>query len=156
MFNIVLYTPQIPQNTGNIARTCAVTGSRLHLIKPYGFVINDKTLLRAGLDYWSELEIFEYDDFNDFIDKNKNCNLYVLTSKGDKNYSECIFKDGDFLLFGSETSGVPDSIHNKFTSFRLKIPMLDNEHARCLNLGNSVGIVLYEALRQNDFLNLSI
>ncbi len=126
------------------------------MIKPYGFVINDKTLIRAGLDYWNELEVFEYEDFNEFEKNNKSCNLYALTSKGSKKYSQCDFHDGDFLLFGSETSGLPEDIHNKYKENRLKIPMMDSKHARCLNLSNSVGIVLYEALRQNDFLNLIV
>ena len=155
MFNIVLYNPQIPQNTGNIARTCAVTNSRLHLIKPYGFNITEKNVKRAGLDYWDNVKIFEYNDFDEFIAENNiKSQLFLITTKGSKKYSDVKFNDDDYFLFGSETTGLPQYIHNKYHQTRLRIPMLDIKAARCLNLSNSVNIVLYEALRQNEFLTL--
>lgn len=154
MFNIVLFNPQIPQNTGNIARTCAVSGTALHLIEPFGFSINDKNLKRAGLDYWSAVAVYKYTDFQDFIGKNKDCNLYLITTKSKKNYSDFSFKDNDYFMFGSETSGLPDYIHDAYKDSRLRIPMRLIDSARCLNLSNAVNIILYEALRQNDFFDL--
>ena len=155
MFNIVLYNPQIPQNTGNIARTCAVTNSALHLIKPYGFNITEKNVKRAGLDYWDNVTIFEYNDFDEFIvSVNKDSQIFLITTQGDKKYSDVQFTDNDYFLFGSETTGFPQYIHQKYNNNRLRIPMLDIKAARCLNLSNSVNIVLYEALRQNEFLTL--
>jgi tRNA (cytidine/uridine-2'-O-)-methyltransferase len=151
MFHIVLYQPQIPQNTGNIARTCAVTGTRLHLIRPYGFSINEKNVKRAGLDYWNALDLREYRNFDDFLAQNTDANIFLLTSHGNKNYSDQTFHENDYFVFGSETEGLPDKIHQLFPSSRLRIPMLPLEQARCLNLGNSVGIVLYEAMRQTGF-----
>ena len=155
MFNIVLYNPQIPQNTGNIARTCAVTNSALHLIKPYGFNISEKNVKRAGLDYWDNVTIFEYSDFDEFIvSVKKDSQIFLITTQGDKKYSDVQFTDNDYFLFGSETTGLPHYIHQRYNNNRLRIPMLDIEAARCLNLSNSVNIVLYEALRQNEFLTL--
>ncbi len=155
MFNIVLFNPQIPQNTGNIARTCAVTNSALHLIKPYGFNITEKNVKRAGLDYWNNVTIFEYADFNEFIaEKNRESQLFLITTKGDKKYSDVKYNDNDYFLFGSETIGLPQYIHQQYNQNRLRIPMLNIKAARCLNLSNSVNIVLYEALRQNEFLTL--
>ncbi len=155
MPNIVLYEPQIPQNTGNIARTCAVTGSALHLIKPYGFSVSNKALKRAGLDYWSEVKVFEYEDFDEFLSKKKDGDIYLLTSKANKPYTEVFFKNNDYIVFGSETAGLPDNIHQRFPGNRLKIPMRPTENARCLNLSNAVALVLYEALRQLNFDGLS-
>ena len=154
MFNIVLFSPEIPQNTGNIVRTCAVTGSVLHLIRPLGFSIRDKYLKRAGLDYWDEASIRVYDDFDHFLKENEGARIYLITTKGNRNYTDFEFEDGDFFVFGQETKGLPDSIHDMFPDTRLRIPMLDREHARCLNLSNSVCVILYEALRQQDFNNL--
>lgn len=154
MFNVVLYTPQIPQNTGNIARTCAVTGTKLHLIKPLGFLIDDRSLKRAGLDYWRDLDVQLYDSFEDFWEKKGDSAVYLLSSKANRSYTDCSFRDGDYLLFGSETAGVPPKVHELLGENRFRIPMLDNEHARCLNLSNSVGIALYEALRQNSFFDM--
>ena len=154
MFNIVLFNPNIPQNTGNIARSCVATNTVLHLIKPYGFILNDKTVKRAGLDYWSELTLCEYDDYEDFIAKNEGANIYLITTKGNKNYSDFSYSDNDFFIFGSETKGLPDYIHEAYPDTRIRIPMVDAEYARCLNLSNSVGIILYEALRQNNFMYL--
>lgn len=151
MFNIVLFQPEIPQNTGNIVRTCAVTGSVLHLIKPLGFKIDEKSVKRAGLDYWDSVKINVYENFYEFLHKNENANIYLLTSKGDRRYCDVSFKDGDYLVFGQETKGLPKEIHEMFKNRNLRIPMLDNEKARCLNLSNSVCVVLYEALRQNNY-----
>ena len=151
MFNIVLFNPEIPQNTGNIVRTCAVTDTKLHLIKPLGFSIKDKYLKRAGLDYWDEATICVYENFEDFLMKNDVKNLYLLTTKGDKNYTDFKFKENDYFMFGAETKGLPDYIHQKYPSTRLRIPMIPKENARCLNLSNSVAVLLYEALRQHNF-----
>jgi len=154
MFNIVLFHPEIPQNTGNIARTCAVSGAKLHLIKPLGFSINEKKVKRAGLDYWDSVDIFTYDNFDDFLQKNPTGKIYLITSKGDRIYSKARLKPDDYFVFGSETSGLPVEIHERYPNTRLKIPMRDNKHARCLNLSNAVAVVLYEALRQTEFKNL--
>ena len=151
-FNIVLLQPDIPQNTGNIARTCAVTGARLHLVKPLGFSINDRYLKRAGLDYWGELNITVYESTNDFFHKNKNAHLYYFTTKGNKNYCDITYKDEDFLVFGRETKGIDESILKKNYDRALRIPMKSD--FRSLNLSNSVAIVLYEALRQSGFAGL--
>ncbi len=152
MYNIILYNPQIPQNTGNIARTCAVTGIKLHLIKPYGFIINNKNLKRAGLDYWDDVTVLEYDSFEDFELKNVGAVVYPVTTKGQNNYTQQSYSEDAYFLFGSETSGLPDYIHEKYYSTRIRIPMRENE--RCLNLSNSVAVIAYEALRQNNFKNL--
>lgn len=149
MFNIVLVHPDIPQNTGNIVRTCAATGSILHLIKPLGFSVTDRYLKRAGLDYWSHATVKLYDSFEEFEEKNRDGRYFLATSKGSKAFTEFEFKTGDYLIFGSETAGLPDYIHKKYGEGRMRIPMLDG--IRCLNLSNSVAIVVYEAERQNDF-----
>lgn len=159
MFNIVLFNPQIPQNTGNIARTCAVSGASLHLIRPFGFVLSEKAVRRAGLDYWSELKVSEYENFEEFLAENKlvgnnNANVYLITTKGSACYTDFEFHDGDYFVFGSETAGLPESIHARYPDSRLRIPMRPTEHARCLNLANSVGIILYEAQRQIGFAGL--
>ena len=151
-FNIVLVEPEIPQNTGNIARTCAVTGTNLHLIKPYGFRITDKNLKRAGLDYWHLLNITEYDSLDDFFDKNHGKTFYYATSKGRHRHSDVKFCDDDFILFGKETKGLDENLLKNNEEYAIRIPMIDG--ARCLNLSNSVAIVVYEALRQNDYFNL--
>ena len=151
-FNIVLVEPEIPQNTGNIARTCAVTGSNLHLIKPYGFRITDKTLKRAGLDYWHLLNIIEYDNLDEFFQRNHGSTFYYATSKGRNRHSDIKFKDGDFILFGKETKGLDEQLLKDNEQFAVRIPMIND--TRCLNLSNSVAIVLYEALRQNNYFNL--
>lgn len=151
MINIVLFNPEIPQNTGNIVRTSVVSGAKLHLIKPYGFVINEKTVRRAGLDYWDHSNIFEYSDFNDFITKNTNANIYLVTTKADCFYTEKNYKEDDYFIFGNETSGLPEDIHDKFRNNRIRIPMISDNNARCLNLSNSVSIIIYEALRQLSF-----
>jgi len=151
--NIVLLEPEIPQNTGNIARTCAATGTKLHLIKPLGFVLDDKHLKRAGLDYWDLMEYTVYESWQDFLDKNPNANLYYLSTKAPRNYTGASFKQDDYLVFGKETKGLPEQLLSDNYARCLRIPM--REEARSLNLGNSVAIVLYEALRQLDFPNMS-
>lgn len=161
MINIVLVEPEIPQNTGNIARTCAATGARLHLIKPLGFSIDDKSLKRAGLDYWHLLDITVYENLADFFEKNKLNVLFdnvhnadgktawFLSTKAQRRYDEVAFSDGDYLFFGKETKGLPeDLLHDNYQN-TLRIPMI--EGARSLNLSNSVAIVCYEALRQLGF-----
>ena len=154
MFNIVLFEPQIPQNTGNIARTCAVTGSALHLIRPYGFSISERQLKRAGLDYWSTLKLAEYSGFEEFLAEANPKMLYPVSTKGTAAYSDFSYKDEDFFLFGSETSGLPERIHEAYADSRIRIPMLDTKEARCLNLSVSAAVVLYEALRQIRYINL--
>ncbi len=152
MFNIVLVEPEIPQNTGNIARTCAATGSCLHLVRPLGFEIDDKKLKRAGLDYWHLLDITFYDNINDFFEKNKNGNFYYASTKSLNKYSDVKFCDGDYILFGKETKGLDEALLKANKEKCIRIPMIDG--ARSLNLSNSVAVVIYEALKQNDFLNL--
>ncbi|MDK2920437.1 MAG: tRNA (cytidine/uridine-2-O-)-methyltransferase [Candidatus Petromonas sp.] len=152
--NIVLYQPDIPPNTGNIARTCAITGSRLHLIKPLGFSIEDKHLKRAGLDYWHLLDIHLHESLEDFFNKYPKGNFYFSTTKGDKYYTDIKFEDDCFLVFGKETAGLPEEIHRNYKDRCMKIPMLNNSQARSLNLSNSVAIVVYEALRQMKFPNM--
>lgn len=149
MFNIVLVEPEIPQNTGNIARTCAATGSKLHIVKPMGFTVDDKKLKRAGLDYWHLLGVQYYENLNDFFDKNKNARFFYATTKGLNKYSDVAYQDGDFILFGKETKGLPEALLKENKEFCIRIPMIDE--ARSLNLSNSAAIVVYEALRQTGF-----
>ena len=149
-FNIVLVEPEIPQNTGNISRTCACTNSALHIVRPMGFEITDKTLKRAGLDYWQYLEVHYYDSIEEVIEKFYNgSNFYFLSTKGKVAYSDASFKDGDFLVFGKESHGLSEPLLEKYYSQTLRIPMFGN--LRSLNLSNSVAITLYEALRQNNY-----
>ena len=140
MFNIVLYNPQIPQNTGNISRTCVVTDSRLHLIKPLGFVISDRQLKRAGLDYWKDLDLVIHEDFLSFMQTVGDHTVFLMSSKAEKCFTDAVYRDGDYLLFGSETSGVPASVHDALRDTSFRIPMKDHPDARCLNLSNSVSI----------------
>lgn len=151
MFNIVLYQPEIPANTGNISRTCAVTGTSLHLIKPLGFSIDDKHLKRAGLDYWDMLDVHVYENLDEFLEKHGDKRIFLITSKSSKPYDEFQFQDGDFFVFGRETKGLPESLHEKYPDTRLRIPMKDNPHARCLNLSNACAVIVYEGLRQIGF-----
>jgi tRNA (cytidine/uridine-2'-O-)-methyltransferase len=145
--NVVLVTPQIPQNTGNIARLCAVTNANLHLIEPLGFVITDKHLKRAGLDYWEHINVIRHKSLEYFLENHDTSRMFFLSSKVKKSYWSTEFKDGDYLVFGSETTGIPIEVREKYFDNFLTIPQF-NEETRCLNLSNSVGIVLYEALRQ--------
>lgn len=150
-FNIVLVEPEIPQNTGNIARTCAVTGSVLHLVKPLGFSIEDKYLKRAGLDYWHHLDIRYYESYEQLTTEYRNARFYLATTKGCKFYTQVDYKDGDFLVFGRETAGLPARIISENRERCIRIPMADQVAARSLNLSNSVAVILYEALRQQGF-----
>lgn len=150
--NIVLVEPEIPQNTGNIARTCAVTGSSLHLVKPLGFSIEDKYVKRAGLDYWDLLDLHFYESLDDFLEQHRDKRLWMLSTKAKRTHSEISYQPGDFLLFGKETKGLPESLlHNNY-DHALRIPM--RQEARSLNLSNAVAIVLYEAMRQMDYMQL--
>ncbi len=148
---VVLYQPEIPPNTGNIARTCALTGTPLHLIKPLGFSIDDKTLKRAGLDYWHLLDLQVHDSLDAFFEKYPEGSFYFFTTHAERNYSEVDLTEDCFLVFGKETAGLPDHIHQKFPDRLIKIPMLDKPGVRSLNLSNSVAIAVYEAYRQLGF-----
>ena len=153
MINIVLVEPEIPMNTGNIARTCAATGSRLHLIRPLGFDISDKAVKRAGLDYWNLVDLFVYDNLEDFFQKNPHPDLWLATTKAPHTYTEATFHDGCFLFFGKETAGLPLSFRLAYRDRCLRLPM--RQEARSLNLANSVAVFVYEALRQTGFPGLS-
>ena len=154
--NIVLVEPEIPQNTGNIARTCAALGAKLHLVYPLGFSISEKQLKRAGLDYWDKLEIEEHTSFKEFLEKYKpeENNMFFVTTKGKKVYSDVNFSQMDevFALFGKETKGLPEEVLQKYLDKTIRIPM--REHLRSLNLSNSVAIVACDIYRQTEFLNL--
>jgi tRNA (cytidine/uridine-2'-O-)-methyltransferase len=151
--NIVLHEPEIPQNTGNIARTCAATGAALHLIKPLGFTIDDKKLKRAGLDYWDKLDITYYENLEDFFEKNPDAAVYFFTTKAPRNYAEVSYPERVFLMFGKETAGLPEALLAAHPDTAVRIPMLPN--LRSLNLSNSAAIAVYEVLRQRDFSGLS-
>lgn len=151
--NIVLHEPEIPHNTGAIARTCVLTNSRLHLIKPFCFDLSDKYLKRAGLDYWKYLDLTIYENLDDFFEKNKDANFYLATTKTKNIYSDVKFKDGDFIFFGKETAGLPEDLINKYSDRAIRIPMI-KDLKRSLNLANSCTVILYEALRQLDFMEL--
>ena len=153
--NIVLFQPEIPQNTGNIARSCAATNTPLHLIKPLGFSIDDKHVKRAGLDYWSLLDLHVYESFEEFLEQNNNPVVYLSSTKAKKVYSDFEFEEDCFIMFGRETKGLPKEIMDQYSETSMRIPMANEEKARSLNLSNSVAIVLYEALRQRDFDNLT-
>ncbi len=149
MLHVVLLEPEIPQNTGNISRTCAATGVCLHLIKPYGFELSERTIRRAGLDYWPLLTLREYDNLEDFFMKNPEANPYLCSTKAARTYSEVSYQDGDYLMFGKETRGLPESLIAERYARSVRIPM--RPEARSLNLSNAVAIVVYEALRQLSF-----
>lgn len=150
--NIVLHEPEIPANTGNIARTCAATGTRLHLIKPLGFSTDNKMLKRAGLDYWNAVNIQYYDSIEELYEKFPQGRFFYATTKTDRFYTDIIYQDEDFLVFGKETAGIPMDILKKNWDTTITIPMSDA--VRSLNLSNSVNIVIFEALRQLNFLGL--
>lgn len=152
--NIVLIEPEIPQNTGSIARTCALTNTKLHLVRPLGFSVEDKYLKRAGLDYWHLLEINYYDSFEELILKYPNNDFYFATTKTKKMYTDFEYKDESFFVFGKETKGINEEILEKHGNTTLKIPMIDTIK-RSFNLSNSANIILFEALRQLDFLDLN-
>lgn len=149
VLNIVLVEPEIPQNTGNIARTCACTGARLHIVKPMGFEITDKNLKRSGLDYWHFLEIFYYENLDDFFEKNQGGNFFYFTTKAQCRHSDISYPDNAFLLFGKETKGLPEELLIEHPERCVRIPMMDE--CRSLNLSNSVAIAVYETLRQWDY-----
>jgi len=147
--NVVLHEPEIPQNTGNIARTCAITGADLHLIKPLGFSTDEKSLKRAGLDYWDKLNIYYYDSLNDFLDKNPNAEFFCFTTKAPQVFSDVKYPDNCFLLFGKETKGLPEDFLLEHFSRCVRIPM--RETLRSLNLSNAAAVAVYEVLRQNGY-----
>lgn len=147
--NIILHEPEIPQNTGNISRTCAVTHSALHLIKPLGFSVDDKYLKRSGLDYWKYLDVRYYENFEDFVIKNPNAKIFMATTKAKKMYTEVEYDQNDFIMFGKESAGIPEEILLDYKDTSIRIPMYSD--LRSLNLSNSVAIILYEALRQQNF-----
>ena len=151
---LVLVEPEIPQNTGNIARTCAVTNSSLHLVRPLGFSTEDKYLKRAGLDYWEMLDIHYYDSITEVLNTYKNCNAFFATTKAPQSYHEVDYNQNDLLIFGKETAGLSEELLKNNLDSCIRIPMIDK--ARSLNLANSVAIILYEALRQTDFNNFKI
>ena len=152
--NIVLYEPEIPQNTGNISRTAAVTGAALHMIKPFGFEITDRHLKRAGLDYLDKLNVKYYENWQDFLEQNKDAELYYFTAKGGTCYADIEYPDGAYLVFGKESVGLPDELVNANLDRCVRIPMLPT--LRCHNLSNSVAIAVYEVLRQSGFDGLSM
>ena len=152
--HIVLVEPEIPPNTGNIARTCAATGSVLHLVKPLGFSIDDKSLKRAGLDYWPYVKLKVHESLGDFLDEYKDRNLYLATTKGGRLYTEVAFQDEDMILFGKETAGLPRAFIAEREKQAIRIPMSRETRLRSFNLSNSANIILFEALRQLDFPDL--
>ena len=153
-FNIVLYEPEIPANTGNIGRTCVATGTRLHLIEPLGFRLGEKELRRAGMDYWKDLDVTTYADYEDFLARNPGAVIYMATTKGLNVYTEVRYEPDSYLMFGKESAGIPEEILRGNTERAIRIPM--NPQIRSLNLSNSAAIVLYEALRQHDFVHMQL
>ncbi|MBO5305507.1 MAG: tRNA (uridine(34)/cytosine(34)/5-carboxymethylaminomethyluridine(34)-2'-O)-methyltransferase TrmL [Clostridia bacterium] len=147
--NIVLHEPEIPQNTGNIARTCAATGASLHLIRPLGFAIDDRKLKRAGLDYWHQLDITYYDSLDDFFEKHQGINIYYFSTKAPRAYTEVAYEDEVYLTFGKETKGLPEPLLAANRERCVRIPMRDG--LRSLNLSNSAAIAVYEVFRQRNF-----
>ncbi|KAF5071012.1 tRNA (cytidine(34)-2'-O)-methyltransferase [anaerobic digester metagenome] len=154
MLNVVLVEPEIPQNCGNIARTCAATGARLHLIRPLGFDISDRAVKRAGLDYWNLVQVFDYENLNDFFHRNPDAaDIWLTTTKAPRSYQEAEFRDGCWLFFGKETAGLPKDFREAHSDRCIRLPM--REEARSLNLSNTVAVCVYEALRQTGFPGLS-
>lgn len=149
MLNIVLHEPEIPANTGNIGRTCVATNTRLHLIEPLGFRLNEKNLKRAGMDYWDKLDVTTYIDYDDFIRRNPDAKIYMATTKAPKAYTDVEYEPDCYIMFGKESAGIPEEILKANPDTCVRIPMIGE--TRSLNLSNSVAIVLYEALRQNHF-----
>ena len=147
--NIVLFEPEIPANTGNIGRTCVATGTKLHLIEPLGFHLTEKALKRAGMDYWKDLDVTTYINFEDFLQRNPGAKIYMATTKAPHVYTDVKYEPDCFIMFGQESAGIPEEILLEHQETAIRIPMIGD--IRSLNLGNSVAIVLYEALRQNNF-----
>ena len=152
--NIVLFEPEIPANTGNIGRTCVATGTRLHLIEPLGFRLNEKSIKRAGMDYWEHLDVTRYINFEDFLEKNPGAKIYMATTKGQHVYTEVNYEPDCYIMFGKESAGIPEEILVKNPDTCIRIPMLSE--IRSLNLSNSVAVVLYETLRQNHFSSMKL
>jgi len=152
--NIVLHQPGIALNTGNIGRTCVATGSVLHLIEPFGFRLDEKEIKRAGMDYWEKLDVRRYINFEDFLEQNPSAKIYMATTKAHQNYCDVKFGPDDYIMFGNESRGIPEEILVDYEETCIRIPM--KEGIRSLNLANSVAIVLYEALRQNDFAGMQL
>ena len=152
--NIVLFEPEIPANTGNIGRTCVATGTRLHLIEPLGFSLSEKALKRAGMDYWPHLDVTTYLDFDDFLAKNPGAKIYMATTKAPNVYTDVKYEPDCYIMFGKESAGIPEEVLVEHKEDSIRIPMLGD--IRSLNLGNSVAIVLYEALRQNGFRGMNL
>ena len=153
MLNIVLFEPEIPANTGNIGRTCVATNTRLHLIEPLGFRLDEKSLRRAGMDYWKDLDVTTYIDFDDFMSKNPDAKIYMATTKAPNVYTDVSYEPDCYIMFGKESAGIPEEILVSHKKDSIRIPLVGD--IRSLNLGNSVAIVLYEALRQNDFKDMT-
>lgn len=154
MLNIVLLEPEIPANTGNIGRTCVATGSSLHLIKPLGFDISEKAVRRAGMDYWFSLDLYVYENYGDFLAKNPGAKIYMATTKAQKVYTEASYESDAFLMFGKESAGIPEEILMENRENCVRIPMMGE--TRSLNLSNSVAILVYEALRQQNFSHMKL
>lgn len=152
--NIVLLEPEMPANTGNIGRTCVATNTRLHLIEPLGFRLNEKMVKRAGLDYWDKLDVTVYSDYQDFLERNPGAVIYMASTKARKMYTQVSYEPDCYLMFGKESAGIPEEILVDYQETAIRIPM--NEEIRSLNLSNSVAIVLYEALRQNGFFSMQL
>ena len=151
LFHVVLVEPEIPPNTGNIVRTCAITGMKLHLVKPLGFSIDDKAVKRAGLDYWDHLELEVHESLGEFLEKYKDRKMYLATTHGGVRYTDVRYERGSFLLFGKETAGLPKELIARHPDAAVRIPMGKNPDLRSLNRSNSAAILLYEAMRQHDF-----
>lgn len=147
--NIVLHEPEIPANTGNIGRTCVAAGARLHLIEPLGFRLNEKEIKRAGMDYWKDLDVTRYLNYEDFLSRNPGAKIYYATTKAPRIYTEAAFEEDCYIMFGKESAGIPEEILVKNQETAIRIPMIGD--IRSLNLSNSVAVILYEALRQNNF-----
>jgi tRNA (cytidine/uridine-2'-O-)-methyltransferase len=152
--NIVLFQPEIPANTGNIGRTCVATGTKLHLIEPLGFRLNEKSIQRAGMDYWEHLDVTRYVNFEEFLERNPNAKIYMATTKAKHVYTEVSYDKDAYIMFGKESAGIPEEILVDNEENCIRIPMLDQ--IRSLNLSNSVAIVLYEALRQTQFHDMQL
>ncbi|WP_411336080.1 tRNA (cytidine(34)-2'-O)-methyltransferase [Ruminococcus gauvreauii] len=152
--NIVLYEPEIPANTGNIGRTCVASGTRLHLIEPLGFLLNEKQIRRAGMDYWKDLDVSRYMNYEDFLGKNPGAKIYMASTKAPRIYTDVQYEDDCYIMFGKESAGIPEEILLEHQDTAVRIPMMNG--IRSLNLGNSVAIVLYEALRQRQFAHMQM
>ncbi len=152
--NIVLYEPEIPANTGNIGRTCVATGSRLHLIEPLGFRLDEKSLKRAGMDYWKDLDVTTYINFEEFLEKNPGAKIYMATTKAPRLYTDVSYEPDCYIMFGKESAGIPEEILVENRETAIRIPMIGE--IRSLNLSNSVAVALYEALRQNQFAGMRL